>query len=115
MAGRKVRYFEMNSSDAGFVSRLKGEKKDIDFSDLKDLRNIITNEKGRILHTLKTKQPESIYQLAKLLKRDLKSIRTDVKALERFGFIEFVSKKTGKRISHKPVLVVDRMEFILKV
>jgi len=111
----KTRYFEVNASESGFVSKLKREKKDHDFSDLKLLRNLLTNEKGRILHILKSESPESIYQLAKILKRDLKSVRTDMKQLERFGFIDYVAKKKGKRISHKPVLSVDKMEFILRI
>ena len=115
MASTKTRYFEVNVNKAGFVSKLKGEKTDHDFSDVKLLRNILSNEKGRILYTLKSQSPESIYQLAKILKRDLKSVRQDVKILERFGFLEFVAKKTGNRVSHTPILTVDRMEFILKI
>jgi len=115
MANTKTRYFEVNADNAGFVSKLKGEKINHDFTDIKLLRNLLSNEKARILYTLKSKSPESIYQLAKILKRDLKSVRQDLKLLERFGFLEFVEKKTGNRISHKPILTVERMEFILKI
>jgi len=115
MAGTKTRYFELNTDKGGFVSKLKKEKVDINFEDLKILRNLLSNEKGRILYTLKSESPESIYQLAKILKRDLKSVRQDVKILERFGFLEFVSKKNGERVSHTPILTVERMEFILKI
>ena len=115
MPTKKTRYFDVNVTDAGFVSKLRGEKEKYDFSDLKILRNVLTNEKARILHTLKKEKPESIYQLAKILKKDLKSIRTDLKVLEKLGFIEFVSKRKGKRIAYMPILVVDRMEFILRI
>ena len=115
MVTRKTRYFDINVDKSGFVSKLRGEKKSHNFSDIKILRNILTNEKARILHTIKTDAPESIYQLAKILKRDLKSIRSDVKILERFGFIDFVSKKHGKRVSHTPKLAVDKMEFVLSI
>jgi len=115
MVTKKTRIFEISIKGTGFVSKLKGDKEDYDFSDLKLLRNILSNEKGRILHTLKSKKPDSIYQLAKILNRDLKSIRKDVAALHRFGFIDFTSVKTGKRVSHKPELAVETMEFILKL
>lgn len=115
MATTKTRYFDMNTTEKGFISRLRGENKKYGFDDLKILRNLLTNEKAKILQTLKTQSPESIYQLAKILKKDLKSIRRDVKILEKFGFIDFVSKKNGKRISYSPVLVVNRMEFILNI
>ena len=115
MVSKKTRYFEINSNEGGFVSKLRGEKKDYDFSDLQMLRNVLTNEKGRILHMLKFKEPESIYQLAKMLKRDLKSVRTDMKVLERLGFIEYHSHKRGKRTAYKPILTVEKMEFILHI
>ncbi|MBU0471535.1 MAG: HTH domain-containing protein [Nanoarchaeota archaeon] len=113
MSVKKTRYFEVNVNEKGFISKLKGGKKEHDFSDMKILRNLLSNEKARILYVLKTKSPESIYQLAKILNRDLKSIRNDIKVLEKFGFIDFVSKKKGNRISYSPILAVDRMEFIL--
>jgi predicted transcriptional regulator len=115
MVVKKTRYFELNVEENGFVHRLRGEDLEHDFSDLKLLRNILTNGKARILYVLKTHSPESIYQLAKILKRDLKSVRSDIKTLERFGFIDYVSKKKGRRVSYAPILAVDRMEFILRI
>jgi len=115
MVNTKTRYFELNTNKSGFVSKLKGEKTDINFEDIRILRNLLSNEKGRILYTLKSESPESIYQLAKILKRDLKSVRQDVKILERFGFLEFISKKNGKKVSHIPILAVEKMEFLLKI
>jgi predicted transcriptional regulator len=100
MVVKKTRYFELNVEENGFVHRLRGEDLEHDFSDLK---------------LLKTHSPESIYQLAKILKRDLKSVRSDIKTLERFGFIDYVSKKKGRRVSYAPILAVDRMEFILRI
>ncbi len=87
--------------------KFTGEKKDYDFEGLSALRNLISNEKARILHTIKLQNPTSIYSLAKLLKRDFKSVSDDVKLLERFGFIDLISEKTGKRERLKPVVVVD--------
>jgi len=115
MANTKTRYFEINTERTSFASKLKREKTIHNFSDIKLLRNILSNEKARILYTLKSQSPKSIYQLAKILKRDLKSVRQDIKILERFGFLELIEKKTGNRISHTPILTVDRMEFILKI
>ncbi len=111
----KTRYADLDVSEEGFVSRLIGSKKSHDFSDVQLLRNILSKEKSRILHLLKTKKPKSIYELAKMLKRDLKSVRNDIKALERFGFIEFHSIKTGKRKALMPVLIVDKLQIIINV
>lgn len=111
----KIRYVDINVNKEGFVSRLTREKKLHDFSDVKLLRKLLSNEKSRILYTLKKKKPRSIYALAKLLGRDFKSVREDVKLLERFGFIEFHAEKTGKRESLRPVLVIEKLQIIVDI
>jgi len=111
----KTLYVDINVSKSGFVSKLIGGKKSHDFSDVKLLRNLLSNEKARILYLLKSKNPQSIYGLAKLLGRDFKSVREDIKVLERFGLIEFHSEKHGKRESLKPVLIADRLNLVIDV
>ena len=111
----KTRYVDINVNKGSFVSKLIGAKKSHDFSDIKLLRNLLSNEKARILHILKSKKPKSIYALAKLLGRDFKSVREDVKVLERFGFFEFHAEKTGKRESLMPVLTVDKLQIVIDI
>ena len=111
----KTRYVEVNVSEENFVSKFIWSKKAHDFSDLKLLRSILSNEKARILYTLKNTKPKSIYALAKILGRDFKSVREDVNVLERFGFIEFIAEKTGKRESLMPVLSADQMQIIIDI
>lgn len=111
----KIRYVDVNVKNGAFVSRLTGGNKSHDFSDVKLLRSLLSNEKARILHVLRNKQVGSIYALAKELKRDFKSVRTDVKSLERFGLVEFHSEKTGKRIALKPVLATDRLQIMIDI
>ena len=111
----KIRYVDVNVNPKGFVSNLVSGKMPHDFSDIKLLRNLLSNEKSRILHLLKSENPKSIYGLAKILGRDFKSVRKDVKVLERFGFIEFHSEKNGRRESLKPVLIVDKVEIVVNI
>lgn len=111
----KVRYVDINVNKGGFVAKLIGTKKSHDFSDVKILRNLLSNEKARILYILKNAKPHSIYSLSKLLGRDFKSVREDIKVLERFGFIEFHSEKVGKRESLMPVLVVEELQIIISI
>jgi predicted transcriptional regulator len=111
----KTRYVDINVNKQNFVSKLTGGESPHDFSDVKLLRKLLSNEKSRILYALKTKNPKSIYALAKLLSRDFKSVRDDIKLLERFGFIEFHEEKTGKRESLKPVLLIDKLEIIINI
>ena len=111
----KTRYVEVNVNKNNFVSKLLRSKKAHDFSDIKLLRSLLTNEKARILYTLKFKKPKSIYALAKLLGRDFKSVREDVNLLERFGFLEFHSEKHGNRESLMPILTTDRLQIIIDI
>ena len=98
-----------------FFKRFSGSKKDYDFEGLTALRNLLSNEKARILHIIKIKKPGSIYALARILKRDFKSVSDDIKLLERFGFIELISEKTGKRDRLRPLIVVDSINIEIRV
>ncbi|MFH1365158.1 MAG: hypothetical protein ABIH28_01070 [archaeon] len=90
-------------------------KKDYDFSGTLALRQLLSNEKARILHVIKTRKPKSIYDLAKTLKRGFKSVNDDVKFLQRFGFVDLVEEKTKNRIRHRPIIAVDEITFHLKI
>ena len=75
----------------------KGEKvkseKAIYFESIEGFRKALTVKRLELLHTIKEKHPESINELARLAGRDIKSIATDVKILERLGLIDM--KKTA--------------------
>jgi predicted transcriptional regulator len=111
----KTVYVDLNANKKTFVAKLIGQKNSYDFSDIKLLRTLLSNEKARILIVIKAKNPSSIYGLAKFLKRDFKSVREDIKVLERFGFIDFIEEKTGKRISHRPVLTIDKLNIEINI
>ena len=93
----------------------KISKKDYDFSGILALRNLLTPEKARMLHVIKTREPQSMYDLAKKLGRGFKAVSDDLKLLERFGFIEFIEEKTKNRRRHKPVIVVDQITINLNI
>ena len=90
-------------------------KEDYDFSGVSALRQVLSNEKARILHVIKNEKPSSLYELAKKLGRNFKSVYDDVKLLERFGFIEIVEEKTKNKIHHKPKLVTESITIHLKI
>ena len=91
------------------------EKKDYDFSGILALRQLLSNEKARILHVIKAEHPVSIYDLAKKLKRNFKAVKDDLKLLERFGFIELIEEKTKNRIRHKPEIIIDNLVINVKI
>lgn len=98
-----------------FFKKFTGESGNYDFEGISAFRQLLSNEKARILHTLKTKKPSSLYALAKFLKRDFKAVFKDLKILERFGFVELVSEKTGKRERLRPILAIDTLNITIRV
>ncbi len=98
-----------------FLKRFTSGESEYDFEALSTLRKLLSNEKARLLYTIKSKNPKSIYELAKILKRDFKSVSQDMKLLQRFGFIDFVSEKTGKRARLKPLLAIDVLNIQIKL
>ena len=86
--------------------KIKGSKKQ---SDISILRQLLSNEKARLLHIIKTKQPESIYKLAKILGRDFKAVRHDIRILEQFGIIELISSHKEGRERLRPIVDADQV------
>jgi len=107
---RIVNLFITPSAFASIFKRLRGDRSEYDFSALTELRQLLTNEKSKVLNTIKNSKPDSIYQLAKILGRDFKAVSNDVKLLEKFGFIELKHESKGKRKKLKPVPSIDSLQ-----
>ena len=87
MASSKTREITITESKGAFSLLKKGLllKSGYDFEGLSALRRLLSNERARLLHVIKTEEPKSIYELAKKLSRDFKTVNEDIKLLERFG------------------------------
>lgn len=103
---RTITIAEKEGTFSTIFHRIKGGKKE---SGISSLRQLLSNEKARLLHICKTKHPESIYELAKLLSRDFKAVRHDIRILEQFGFIELISSIKHGRERLKPVVDADQV------
>ena len=116
----KTKTREITITDEGgafnaFFKRFTGEKEEYDFEGISALRQLLSNEKAKLLHVIKNKNPGSIYALAKIVNRDFKSVFEDIKLLERFGFIEMLSERTGKRERLKPILVSNSININIRL
>lgn len=108
----KVKNINISQKSGAFSAifqKIKGQKKEKDSSGISGVRQILSNEKARLLHIIKAKKPNSIYELAKLLGRDFKAVRQDVKILEDFGFIELLASNKNGRERLKPVVDIDKL------
>ncbi|HLC53188.1 MAG TPA: ArsR family transcriptional regulator [Candidatus Nanoarchaeia archaeon] len=112
---REITIVDKGGAFNTFFRKLTGEEREYDFEGLSALRKLLSNERARLLHAIKVKHPKSLYELAKLVGRDFKSVQEDMHLLERFGFIEMVAEKTGKRRRLKPNIVVDTITIHIKI
>jgi predicted transcriptional regulator len=92
----------------------KGEKikkhEAIYFESLDAMRRILTEERLRILKVIKKDHPASIYELSKMLKRDVKNTFDDVQFLAQAGLVELkktkdVREKTTPRVNYDKILL----------
>lgn len=112
----KTREITITQEKGAFsIFKKSSEKEGYDFSGILALRQILSNEKARIIHVIKTQKPKSIYELAKQLGRNFKAVSEDIKVLKRFGFIELIEERTKKRIRHRPEVVVDAINIHIRI
>ncbi|MBM3230133.1 hypothetical protein FJZ22_00550 [Candidatus Pacearchaeota archaeon] len=97
-----------------FFKRLAGEHKEVDLTQLTDIRAVLSAERVRLVHLIKLNHPHSIYDLAHKAGRPYKAVFQDCKLLVKFGIITLVSEKKGKRLASKPVLVLDALHLTLR-
>jgi predicted transcriptional regulator len=113
----KTKFITLNTEAGTFTSifgRFKS-KNPQENQDISLLRSMLSQEKARLLHMLKAKQPNSIYEVAKLLGRDFKSVRQDIRILEAGGLIEMIPVQKGNRHKLKPILVADELKITIQI
>jgi predicted transcriptional regulator len=113
----KVKNIRLEIQDeAEFVSEVKRDLKKIakgenvknrstlSFESLKAMRMFITDERLKILKVVRKYHPESIYELAKILKRDTKNVSDDVHYLSELGLLDIKESKGDGRKKTTPVV-----------
>jgi predicted transcriptional regulator len=82
------------------------------FESIDAMRAILTNKRLLILKTIKEKEPNSIYELAKILGRDLKNINQDLKLLADVGLVILEKMDEDKK---RVVPHVDYSKILLEI
>lgn len=89
-------------------------KAGIYFENIETMRKAITEERVRILKIIKEKHPASIYELAKILHRNIKNVSDDVHYLADTGLIELKKVKTGREKT-TPTVDYDKIRLEIAV
>ena len=84
----------------------------ISFESLDAMRKVLTEERLRILKTIRKEHPQSIYQLAKILHRDIKNTFNDVHFLEQAGLVELKKTSDGRE---KTTPMVNYEKILLEI
>lgn len=83
----------------------------VDFTELRDLARLMSEENLELLTAIVERQPESISALAEAVERDYKSVHRNLRELETFGVIEFTANGNAKQ----PILRGGATEFEVAV
>ncbi len=67
------------------------------FDSIDNMRAILTNNRLLILKAIRERKPKSVYELAKILGRDLKNVNQDLKLLSGIGLVTLERRETDKK------------------
>lgn len=73
------------------------EHEGIYFDSIDNMRAILTNNRLLILKAIREHKPKSVYELAKILGRDLKNVNQDLKLLSEIGLVTLERMETDKK------------------
>lgn len=74
-----------------------GPREEVGFTSLEAARNFLTRERLALLRAIRTRHPESLYELAKMVGRDFKNVQEDIRMLERHGLVRITKLPRGSR------------------
>jgi predicted transcriptional regulator len=75
----------------------KGPREEVGLTSIEAARNFLTRERLALLHTIRSRHPGSLYELAKMVDRDFKNVQEDIRILERHGLVRITKEPRGKR------------------
>lgn len=82
------------------------------FDSIDNMRAVLTNNRLLILKTIRERHPRSVYELAKMLSRDLKNVNQDLKILAEIGLVTLEKSETDKK---RVIPHVDYSKILLEI
>ena len=67
------------------------------FESIDDMRAVLTNNRLAILRAIRENKPKSVYELSKMLGRNLKNVNEDLKLLAEIGLVTLEATKTDRK------------------
>ncbi len=86
------------------------------FTSIEAARNLLTPNRLALLRAVRSGRPGSIYELAKMVSRDLKNVQDDLRILERYGLVRMSdATRSGKRRVRVPRSLFDEIELKIAI
>ncbi|MEK6692626.1 MAG: MarR family transcriptional regulator [Nitrospirota bacterium] len=82
------------------------------FDSIDTMRAVLTNNRLLILKIIRECNPRSVYELAKILGRDLKNVNQDLKLLAEIGLVTLEKSETDKK---RVIPHVDYSKILLEI
>ncbi|WP_297058692.1 HTH domain-containing protein [Thermosulfurimonas sp.] len=79
------------------------------FPDWRTMRKVLSEKRLELLKAVRKHRPASVYELARILGRNLRSVQQDVKVLSELGFLELEKNPQGKRDRLTPKVDYDKV------
>ena len=87
----------------------RGKKEGVYFTSLEAMRRVLTPKRLGLLHLIREKAPESISELSRMAKRNLKNVQDDLAMLARIGLVS-LSRVKAARDRVVPRVGYDRLQ-----
>jgi predicted transcriptional regulator len=93
----------------------KGSREEVGFTSIEAARNFLTRERLALLLTIRTRHPGSLYELARMVKRDFKNVQQDIGILERHGLVRISKEPRGKRNVKVPQVPFEQISLKIAI
>lgn len=114
-AGKALEGFR-NAFKAAEAGRRIRRRDGVYFTSIEAARNLLTPHRLALLRAVRSGRPGSIYELAKMVSRDLKNVQDDLRLLETYGLIRMADgTRSGKRRVRIPHAVFDQIELKIAI
>jgi predicted transcriptional regulator len=98
------------------AGRRVARREGVYFTSIEAARNLLTPNRLALLRAVRSGRPGSIYELAKMVSRDLKNVQDDLRLLETYGLIRMAdATRAGKRRVRVPQALFDQIELRIAI
>jgi predicted transcriptional regulator len=114
-AEKALEGFRKTFKDVEAGRRVK-RREGVYFTSIEAARNLLTPNRLALLRAVRSGRPGSIYELSRMVNRDLKNVQDDLRILETYGLIRMAdATRTGKRRVRVPQSLFDEIELKIAI